>query len=88
MNKDSRIRGNARPVRRSRLRLTVMFLAGVLPAAATALAGQWVEAPAVGWGSASLTYVVWVWLAVGRLSPAETWRTPRWRIRPAVSPTC
>ncbi|MDI3212868.1 DUF1345 domain-containing protein [Arthrobacter sp. AL12] len=72
MKKGSPIRGDARPVRRSRLRLAVMLLAGVLAAAATGLAGQWVEAPAVGWGSASLTYVAWVWVAVGRFSPAET----------------
>ncbi|MET1086449.1 MAG: DUF1345 domain-containing protein [Arthrobacter sp.] len=72
MNKGSPIRGNARPVRRSRLRLAVMLLAGVLAAAATALGGYWVAAPAVGWGTASLTYVVWVWAAVGRFSPAET----------------
>ena len=72
MNKGSPIRGNARPVRRSRLRLAVMLLAGVLAAAATAVGGYWVAAPAVGWGTASLTYVVWVWLAVGRFSPAET----------------
>ena len=72
MNKGSRVRGNARPVRRSRLRLAVMLLAGVLAAAATGLAGHWVEAPAVGWGTASLTYVAWVWVAVGRFNPAET----------------
>ena len=66
------IRDNPRPVRRSRLRLAVMLLAGVLAAAAAGQAGHWVEAPAVGWGSASLTYVVWVWLAIGRFNPAET----------------
>lgn len=49
-----------------------MLLAGVLAGAAAGLAGHWVEAPAVGWGSASLTYVVWVWVAVGRFNPAET----------------
>jgi uncharacterized membrane protein len=60
------------PVKRSRLRFLVMLLAGLGAAAATGLAGRWVEAPAVGWGTASLTYVVWVWLVIGRLGPAQT----------------
>ena len=72
MNNGSPIRGDARPVRRSRLRLGVMLLAGVLAATTTGLAGYWVAAPAAGWGIAALTYVVWVWLAVGRFNPAET----------------
>ena len=72
MNNGFPTRGSARPVRRSQLRLVVMLLAGVLAATAAGLAGHWVEAPAVGWGSASLTYVMWVWLAVGRFNPAET----------------
>lgn len=72
MNNGSRIHGTTRLVRRSRLRLVVMLLAGVLAATAAGLAGHWVAAPAVGWGSASFTYVVWVWLAVGRFNPAET----------------
>ena len=45
MKKGSPVRGHGRPVRRSRLRLAVMLLAGVLAAAATGLAGHWVEAP-------------------------------------------
>ena len=66
------LRGNARPIRRSRLRLAAMVLAGVLAATAASLTGHWVEAPAVGWGSASLTYLAWVWLVIGRFDPAET----------------
>lgn len=60
------------PVRRSRLRFAVMVLVGVLAAGLTGLAGYWVEAPAVGWGCAAACYVIWVWLVVGRLGPAET----------------
>jgi uncharacterized membrane protein len=59
-------------VKRSRLRFFAMVAAGTAAAAATGFSGLWVEAPAVGWGSAALVYVVWVWLAVGRLGPAET----------------
>jgi uncharacterized membrane protein len=67
---------NTRPptatVKRSRLRFLAMVLMGTAAAAATGMSGSWVEAPAVGWGSAALVYVVWVWLVVGRLDPAET----------------
>ncbi|MCB5294129.1 DUF1345 domain-containing protein [Arthrobacter sp. SO3] len=72
MKPGSPISGSARPVRRSRLRLATMLLAGLLAATATGLSGHWVEAPAVGWGTASLTYVVWVWLVIGSLDPTET----------------
>jgi uncharacterized membrane protein len=61
------------PVRRSRLRFAAMVLVGLLAAAATGMAGFWVEAPAVGWVCAAACYVVWVWLVVGRLDPVETW---------------
>jgi uncharacterized membrane protein len=59
-------------VKRSRLRFFAMVGAGLAAAAATGMSGQWVEAPAVGWGSAALVYVAWVWLVVGRLGPAGT----------------
>jgi uncharacterized membrane protein len=60
------------PVRRSRLRFAVMVLVGLLAAGATGMSGHWVEAPAVGWSCAAACYIVWVWLVVGRLDPAET----------------
>ncbi|CAN7591100.1 DUF1345 domain-containing protein [Arthrobacter sp. LjRoot14] len=59
-------------VKRSRLRFLAMVMTGLATAAATGLSGYWVEAPAVGWGSAALVYVAWVWLVVGRLDPAGT----------------
>jgi uncharacterized membrane protein len=60
------------PVRRGRLRFAVMLLAGLLAAGASGLTGRWVEAPAVGWSSAALTYVLWVWIVIGRLDAAGT----------------
>ncbi|WP_346927933.1 DUF1345 domain-containing protein [uncultured Arthrobacter sp.] len=60
------------PVRRSRLRFAAMLVAGAAAAAATGLSGHWVAAPAAGWSVAALTYVAWVWLAIGRFNPAET----------------
>jgi uncharacterized membrane protein len=60
------------PVKRSQLRFVVMVQAGFGAAAATGLTGHWVEAPAVGWGTAALTYVAWIWLVVGGLGPGQT----------------
>jgi uncharacterized membrane protein len=58
--------------RRSRLRFAVMLLAGLLAATVAGLAGHWVQAPTIGWSAAALTYLVWVWLVIGRLDPAST----------------
>jgi uncharacterized membrane protein len=60
------------PVRRSRLRFAAMLVAGAAAATVTGLTGHWVAAPAAGWSVAALTYVVWVWLAIGRFGPDET----------------
>jgi uncharacterized membrane protein len=57
---------------RSRLRFAVMVLAGLLGAGGSGLAGHWVEAPAVGWSTAALTYVVWVWVVIGPLDAEGT----------------
>lgn len=59
-------------VRRSRLRFVVMVFSGMAAALAAGLSGRWIEAPAIGWAVASLTYVVWVWAVIGRLDPAGT----------------
>ena len=58
--------------RKSRLRFAVMLLAGFLAATAAGLAGHWVQAPTIGWCGTALTYIVWVWLVIGRLDPADT----------------
>lgn len=62
----------AMTVRRSRIRFVVMVLAGLAAALGAGLSGRWIEAPAIGWAVASLTYVLWVWVVIGRLDPAET----------------
>jgi uncharacterized membrane protein len=52
-----------------------MFAAGAAAAVGTGGgAGNWLAAPVVGWVVASLTYVLWVWLVVGRLDPEGTRR--------------
>jgi uncharacterized membrane protein len=57
---------------RSSARLAVMLAAGAATAVLTGLSGNWDYAPSLGWDAASLTYLVWVWSIIGRLSPAAT----------------
>lgn len=59
-------------VRRSRLRFVAMMVAGASTFLATGLAGSWVDAPAVGWATAALVYVAWVWLVIARMDPGQT----------------
>ncbi|TLM80750.1 DUF1345 domain-containing protein [Pseudarthrobacter sp. NamE5] len=61
-----------RRIRRSRLRFLVMAFAGLAAGFSMAATGHWVEAPSVGWGTAALTYVVWVWIVVGGMDPGQT----------------
>ncbi|QDY91688.1 DUF1345 domain-containing protein [Arthrobacter sp. UKPF54-2] len=49
-----------------------MVLAGLLAAVASGISGYWVEAPAIGWSSAALIYVLWVWIVIGPLDAAGT----------------
>lgn len=64
--------GREATIRRSRLRFLVMLLAGITAALGAGVTGHWVEAPTLGWGAAALTYVVWVWVVVGGMDPAQT----------------
>jgi uncharacterized membrane protein len=49
-----------------------MVLGGLAAGLASGLSGRWIEAPAIGWAIAALTYVLWVWAVIGRLDPAGT----------------
>ena len=64
--------GREATIRRSRLRFLVMLLAGITAALGAGVTGHWVEAPTLGWGAAASTYVVWVWVVVGGMDPAQT----------------
>lgn len=61
----------ARVQRRTRLRFGVMAAAGVASAAGAAVAGAGVQALVIGWATACLTYLVWVWLVVVPMPAAE-----------------
>jgi uncharacterized membrane protein len=52
--------------------LIVMLAAGVLTAAGTAALGGWLLAPIIGWATASVVYVVWVWSTVGHMDAGTT----------------
>ncbi len=49
-----------------------MFAVGAMTAVVVGLSGNWPYAPSLGWAAASLTYLVWVWSIIGRLSPEAT----------------
>jgi len=49
-----------------------MLAAGVLTAAGTAALGGWLLAPIIGWATASVVYVVWVWSTVGHMDAGTT----------------
>ncbi|MCQ9163763.1 DUF1345 domain-containing protein [Arthrobacter sp. STN4] len=53
-------------------RLAVMFLAGLAAAAATAVFGAGVYAPAIGWSVAALIYNLWVWLVIAPMDSRRT----------------
>jgi uncharacterized membrane protein len=59
-------------IHRTSTRLIVMLAAGVLTAAGTAALGGWLLAPIIGWATASVVYVVWVWSTVGHMDAGTT----------------
>lgn len=71
---DQRVKSPGRlpHVHRSSTRLVVMLVVGVLSAVVTGLFGDLMLAVIFGWAAASVTYVVWVWLTVGRMDAATT----------------
>ena len=59
-------------VHRSGTRMIAMFVVGIVAAILAGSLGAWPFAPVVGWATASLFYVSWVWLVVGRMDSEET----------------
>lgn len=64
--------GYDRPAHHSRLRLLVMAVVGIGAAVAVGLLKSWSYAPAMGWGAACATYLVWVWSIIGGLHAGAT----------------
>jgi uncharacterized membrane protein len=63
----------ARPmVHRSVLRLVVMAVIGITVGAISAANGLGSEALVIGWAAASLVFVIWVWLVIGRMDSRST----------------
>ncbi len=55
-------------------RLVVAIMLGVLAGVATAIPLGFAFGPVVGWLVASVTYLAWTWLAIGRMDAATTKR--------------
>lgn len=49
-----------------------MFAVGVLAVVICAIFGYWTYAAVIGWAAASVTFVAWVWLLVGRMDAGTT----------------
>jgi uncharacterized membrane protein len=52
--------------------MLVMLGVGLAAALLVGFWGNWAYAPALGWAAASVTYLLWVWIVIGRLGPAAT----------------
>ena len=61
-----------RHMHRSSTRLIAMLVVGAVAAVLVGLLGEWTIAVIAGWAAASVTYVVWVWLIIGRMDAATT----------------
>lgn len=49
-----------------------MLVVGVIAAVVTGMLDAWPFSLIIGWAAACVTYIAWVWLAVGRLDATET----------------
>lgn len=54
------------------LRLVVMAAAGIVVATIATVRGSGDHAFVFGWAVASLVYVTWIWLVIGRMNPQST----------------
>ncbi|WP_345764538.1 DUF1345 domain-containing protein [Diaminobutyricibacter sp. McL0608] len=61
------------PVRgRSRLRMSIAFVMGIVVAVLTATVTSWTYAVVAGWAAACIIYIVWVWAVVWGYDPVAT----------------
>jgi len=54
------------------MRIAVSALVGAVVAVVAILLGAAVSAPAIGWDAGALTFLVWIWLTIGRMSAQDT----------------
>jgi uncharacterized membrane protein len=55
-------------------KLLLCAVVGIFAALATGYAGQWSEAPLIGWDAAAVCYLGWVWSSIWRLDAVATGR--------------
>jgi len=53
-------------------RVSVAILGGLIAALATGLLGEWKIAPLIGWDTAAIIYIAWVWLTVWKMDENQT----------------
>ena len=68
--RNARSKVKPRPI--TALRVLIMVVVGVAVALAVGTFGAWAYAPAAGWASACLVYIVWVWTVVWTMPPHAT----------------
>jgi uncharacterized membrane protein len=54
------------------MRIAVAALVGASAALVTILRGSALLAPAIGWDAGAVTFLVWTWLTIGRMSAQDT----------------
>ncbi|MEA9984279.1 DUF1345 domain-containing protein [Subtercola sp. RTI3] len=57
---------------RAGLRLAVMAAVGLAVGLSVGFFASWTYAPALGWGAAATTFLVWVWAQIRTMGPGET----------------
>ena len=63
---------HSRRLHRSSTRLLGMFALGVVAGVTAGTSAGWTLAPIVGWATACVTYVSWVWLTIGQMDSRRT----------------
>ncbi|GAA1002247.1 DUF1345 domain-containing protein [Subtercola frigoramans] len=53
-------------------RVGAMAAVGLLVGLGVGFFASWTYAPALGWSAAALTFLVWVWAVIGKMSPEST----------------
>ncbi|SDK15619.1 Uncharacterized membrane protein [Cryobacterium psychrotolerans] len=59
-------------IHHSTTRFAAMLLVGIAAGLITGMRGEWVPAVIVGWASACVTYLLWVWFTVWRMDASTT----------------
>lgn len=59
-------------IHHSTTRFAAMLLVGLVAGLVAGTRGDWAQAVIIGWAAACVTYLLWVWLTVGRMDASTT----------------